>query len=499
MQQIPKVSIVITTKNRPQQLVRCFRSVARQKYKNFELIVVDSSDSPPKPYPKATATRKLKYIYDPLYSIPEARQAGIDNSNSPYVMFLDDDCIAPRNWVSSMVLVAQDHPKVAIISGTLAHRPKNNIFALIIADIRDRRYKLAGESSWMYFNIENCLFRRSFFIKNKIRFDPALLHEDFADIALQVTRKGGQILLTKRVNIQHFERQSLEGFLRQRIKNSGNEARLKTKWGGQRFHFFSTNVGSFLKPFLSRLVCWMATGKFREAIEYIAIISVSTLAYKLGSLYYGLLYSKRINRIYTDVKPLMDFSLAVVTLVLAFPIMVIIALIIRFDSNGPILFTQVRLGKDRKKFVFYKFRTMYFDAKLRFPHLYRYALSPDEVSNFRFKTIDDPRLTKFGGYLRKTSLDELPNLINVLRGEMSLIGPRPEIPEMINNYSKEELIKFSVKPGITGMAQVKGRGLLKFKETIKYDCSYARHPAFLMDVEIAIRTIYVVIRGLGAF
>ena len=171
VQPIPKVSIVIITKNRPKQLTRCFRSVIRQKYNNFELIVVDSSDTSSKPYSKSAPRKKLKYIYDPHYSIPEARQAGIDNSNSPYVMFLDDDCIAHRNWVSSMVLVTKECPRAAIISGTLTHKPKNNVFAQIIADIRERRYKLAGESSWIYFNIENCLFRRSFFIKNKIRFD----------------------------------------------------------------------------------------------------------------------------------------------------------------------------------------------------------------------------------------------------------------------------------------------------------------------------------------
>lgn len=499
MKSTPKISIVVLTKNRPKQLVQCLRSVARQKYKNFELIVVDSSDTSLKPYFKVVSMRKLKYIYNPFYSIPEARQAGIDNSDSLYVMFLDDDCVAPLNWISSMVVVAQDHTRAAIISGSLDHRPNNNIFAQIIADIRDRRYKLAGESSWIYFNIENCLLRRSFFKKNKIRFDSRLLHEDFADIALQVRRAGGQILLTKKITIQHFERQDLEGFLRQRIKNSGNVARLKTKWGDQKFHFFSTNIGSFLRLFLSRVVRWMLRGKFKETIEYVAIISISTLVYRLGSLYYGLLYSERMNRVYTDIKPLIDFTLALVVFVFTFPVMAVIALIIKLDSDGPFLFTQVRLGKNRKRFVFYKFRTMYLDARLRFPHLYRYTLSPDEVSNFRFKTINDPRLTKFGGYLRKTSLDELPNLINVLKGEMSLIGPRPEIPEMIRNYTKEELIKFSVKPGITGMAQVKGRGLLKFKETIKYDCDYVHHPSLLTDVEIAIRTIYVVIRGLGAF
>lgn len=496
-----KVSIVVVTKNRHRQLMGCLYSISRQTYKHLEIIVVDSSDKSSRPLLSGAGVlgKFLKYIHNPLLSIPQARQTGIDASRSPYVMFLDDDCQAPPNWISSMVKLAKENPRTALISGVLIHKPRTNIYAQIISDIRKRRYELAGNTSWIYFNIENCLFRRSFLVKHKIRFDPTLLHEDFADIALQINKFCGNILLTNKTSVYHYERQNLGAFLRQRFKNSGNATRLRSKWNNQNFYFFSSHGISFLKTFMSRAMRLVGQGKLNDVVEYILIVLLSTTVYKLGNLYYGLLYSRRINGVYLKFKPLVDFVVAALVLTVSSPLMAAIAFIIKIDSKGPVLFSQIRLGRNRRKFTFYKFRTMFFDAKKKFPDLYKYKLSVDEVSDFRFKSINDPRLTRFGGYLRKTSLDELPNLVNILRGDMSLIGPRPEIPEMIQNYTKEEMVKFSVKPGVTGMAQVKGRGLLKFKETIRFDCDYARYPALLIDMEIVFRTIYVVIRGLGAF
>jgi len=139
------------------------------------------------------------------------------------------------------------------------------------------------------------------------------------------------------------------------------------------------------------------------------------------------------------------------------------------------------------------------NAKGKYPYFYQYKYTKKEIGTMRFKLLDDPRLTKFGKYLRKTSLDELPNLINVIQGKMSLIGPRPEIPEMLRYYRKDQMAKFLVKPGITGYAQVNGRGLLTFQETISFDLKYVLEQSFLTDMKILIKTVGVVIKGLGAF
>jgi lipopolysaccharide/colanic/teichoic acid biosynthesis glycosyltransferase len=185
--------------------------------------------------------------------------------------------------------------------------------------------------------------------------------------------------------------------------------------------------------------------------------------------------------------------------VIALPPMLLVAVLIRLDSDGPILFRQTRVGQFGRPFTFYKFRTMWVDARERFPELYSYVYTDQQIKTMYFKLIDDPRLTPFGRALRKTSLDELPNLINVIRGEMSLVGPRPEIPEMLPYYDTHQLRKFSLKPGITGIAQVSGRGLLTFQETIAADLQHCEQRSPWFDVLILLRTMKCVALRIGAF
>lgn len=181
------------------------------------------------------------------------------------------------------------------------------------------------------------------------------------------------------------------------------------------------------------------------------------------------------------------------------PVILIIALWIKIDSPGRAIFTQTRVGKDFKKFTFYKFRTMWEDSYRKFPELYRYSFTEDEVEYIKFKIAKDPRITKAGTYLRKISLDELPNLINVVKGDMNLVGPRPEIPEMIKYYKPEQMKKFSIKPGITGLAQTNGRGNLTFQKTIEYDLTYVNNRNVILDFNIFVKTSLVVIKSIGAF
>lgn len=196
---------------------------------------------------------------------------------------------------------------------------------------------------------------------------------------------------------------------------------------------------------------------------------------------------------------LVESVLAAVGLVTLFPIMLAIALIIRLDSPGPVLFLQPRVGRHGRLFRFAKFRTLYADAKERWPHLYAYRYTPDEVRALHFKVPSDPRITRVGQWLRKSTLDELPNLWNVLTGEVALVGPRPEIPEMLPYYDAEGLQKFTVRPGITGLAQVCGRGELNFQDTVGYDVDYVRRRSVWLDLSILVRTVKSTVLRKGAF
>lgn len=186
-------------------------------------------------------------------------------------------------------------------------------------------------------------------------------------------------------------------------------------------------------------------------------------------------------------------------LVLASPLLLLIAVIIRLDSPGPAIFRQTRLGRDMQPFTFYKFRTMFVDARERFPELYAYRYTPQEIPDLQFKKQNDPRVTRVGKWLRISSLDELPNFLNVLRGDMELVGPRPEIPEMVPYYRDHEMIKWAVKPGITGLAQIRGRGRIRFVQTNTYDVEYLKTRSFWFDIKILLTTARMIIAGDGAF
>jgi lipopolysaccharide/colanic/teichoic acid biosynthesis glycosyltransferase len=194
-----------------------------------------------------------------------------------------------------------------------------------------------------------------------------------------------------------------------------------------------------------------------------------------------------------------EVLIAAAALIVTSPIMLVVALIIRFDSPGPVIFRQRRVGMNGRVFMFYKFRTLYADAKERFPELYAYAYTPSEVVNLKFKREEDPRITRAGRWLRKSTLDELPNFWNLLKGDIAIVGPRPEIPEMLKHYTPDQLLKFAVRPGITGLAQTHGRGNLAFQKTIAWDIEYVKNKSLWLDLKIIVRTVRMLTTLDGAF
>jgi len=194
-------------------------------------------------------------------------------------------------------------------------------------------------------------------------------------------------------------------------------------------------------------------------------------------------------------KRIFDVVASLILLILLFPIMVIIAVAIKLDSQGPFIFKQKRIGYNGKPFIILKFRTMVKDAESRF----KLNLDKNNIGSFVFQDKNDSRVTKVGSFLRKTSLDELPQLINVLLGEMSLVGPRPEIPAVADYYNDVQKLRLRMKPGITGLAQVSGRGEIELDETIRYDLQYITSFDIWMDFKILFRTVFVVFKREGAF
>lgn len=217
-----------------------------------------------------------------------------------------------------------------------------------------------------------------------------------------------------------------------------------------------------------------------ETFSHIPILTFTTTSTKVLDLF--LKYS-------------LDRVLAVFFIILFSPIMLIIALAIKMTSPGPILFKQARVGLYGRKFTFYKFRSMYINAEEKLAELRKY----NEMEGPVFKMKNDPRVTAIGRFIRYTSLDELPQFFNVLKGEMSIVGPRPPLPEEVEKYEYWQRRKLSMKPGITCIWQVSGRNkITSFDNWMRLDLEYIDNWSLLLDLKILIKTVFVVLSMHGA-
>jgi len=200
--------------------------------------------------------------------------------------------------------------------------------------------------------------------------------------------------------------------------------------------------------------------------------------------------------IYLVCKRMTDFVLALLGLAILSPVFLIVALLIKWDDpKGMVFFGQDRVGKDGELFKMYKFRSMYVDAEERLSNL----LEHNEVSGAMFKMKEDPRVTKIGACIRKCSIDELPQLFNVLMGDMSLVGPRPALIREVAEYTSYDKQRLLVTPGISGLWQVSGRSRLTFAQMVELDLEYVTTRSYWMDIKILFKTVKVVCKGDGAY
>lgn len=197
----------------------------------------------------------------------------------------------------------------------------------------------------------------------------------------------------------------------------------------------------------------------------------------------------------STLKRLLDITLAVIVLLATLPIWLVIAIAIKIDSPGRAIFVQERVGLRGRRFRFYKFRSMTDGAD----HMKAAMRHLSEVDGPVFKVRSDPRVTRIGRLLRRTSLDELPQIINIVKGEMSLVGPRPALPEEVAQYRPNDMVRLAVKPGLTCWWQVRGRSTLDFDTWMACDREYVYGLSFLTDVRILVRTVKAVLSCRGAY
>lgn len=191
--------------------------------------------------------------------------------------------------------------------------------------------------------------------------------------------------------------------------------------------------------------------------------------------------------IYSIYKRMLDILASIIGLIIGIPLIAIFGLLVKMEDRGPIFYKQERLGKNLKVFYIYKIRSMRVDA--------------EKIGGAQWAQKDDPRITKTGKFIRKTRIDEIPQLFNILKGDMSLIGPRPERPELTYKFEKEIpgfIKRLTVKPGLTGLAQVNGGYEITPNEKLKWDLIYIKNRNIIMDMKIILKTVRVVFTGDGA-
>lgn len=199
---------------------------------------------------------------------------------------------------------------------------------------------------------------------------------------------------------------------------------------------------------------------------------------------------------YNRIKRAMDIAGALIGLILFSPVFAVVAILIKLESpQGPVFFRQTRIGKDLKPFQMYKFRSMVPNAEEKLQEL----LDKNEIEGAMFKMKDDPRITRVGKIIRKTSIDELPQLINVLKGEMSLVGPRPPLPREVEEYTEYDKLRLTVISGCTGLWQVNGRNRLSFEQMVELDLQYIQNRSIAGDLKIIFKTFKLLLGAKDAY
>lgn len=216
---------------------------------------------------------------------------------------------------------------------------------------------------------------------------------------------------------------------------------------------------------------------------------------KFGNLHCISVSRKFVSNQKAIAKRLLDYTGGIVGFIIFCVAYLVLAPIIKLDSKGPVLFSQDRVGRNGRIFKCYKFRSMRSDAE----EIKKSLMSQNEMNGLMFKMENDPRITKVGHFIRRTSLDELPQFINVLKGDMSLVGTRPPTVDEYNNYEPKHKARVSMTPGLTGLWQVSGRSNIKnFDDVVKLDMEYINNWSVLLDIKIILLTIKVVLFGKGA-
>lgn len=537
------ISVVVPAYNAADTVEGCIQALLSQTMPHdcYEIIVVDDGSLDRTAEVVACyAEAGVRLVRQANQGAASARNTGASHAQGDLLLLTDSDCEPVPTWMEEFAGVFAD-PEVMGAKGTLLTRQRGLVPRFMQVEYEDRYDRYLGRERIDFIDTGSAAYRRDVFLENG-GFDTAVRYVEDQELSFRLAEKGYKLVFAPQAQVYHRHDRDLLEYLERKFSTGVWKARVMQRHPDRIIS--DTHTPGVLKLQLllimaalglavAGLLLWrlsfagwqwvlgaglaagllfLASGvpflikvlRRDPGVAVIAPLMLVVRALALGTGY--AIGSFRLLRIEPDEKPLLsarhrlvkrviDLAGATVGLILSAPLALIIAAAIKLDSPGPVLFIQERVGANGRVFRMLKFRTMHQDADQRLQDL----VDLDSLEEPAFKLRNDPRVTRVGRVLRRASLDELPQFVNVLRGEMSLVGPRPEEVRLVKLYNDRQRRRLAIKPGMTGPMQVNGRGDLTLGQRLDLELDYIEHYSLRRDVSILLHTLPAVVRGQGAF
>jgi lipopolysaccharide/colanic/teichoic acid biosynthesis glycosyltransferase/glycosyltransferase involved in cell wall biosynthesis len=528
------VSVIVPAFNAASTLKACLAALNNQTYPHdlYEVIVVDDGSTDTTASIAQDAGARL--IHKKNQGPAAARNSGVEAATGDFVLFTDADCAPAPDWIEKMIEAFCD-PNVVGAKGVYRTSQKELMARFVQCEYEDKYDRLINQTQIDFIDTYSAAYRRSRFLENG-GFDPIFPRPSVEDqeFSFRLAEKGYRLVFVPNAIVYHRHDRTLSEYARRKY-NIGYWKALLIRWHPDKIaHDSHTPQIIKIQIMLLGLIgLALASWSIRPSLGKVSIIALVMLfglsavpftikllrqdkalltiilpalvvrAAALGAgLATGFIHfmarpvkTRPIFSLYNRIaKRLMDIVGALIGLVFSTPLMAALAVLIKLDSPGPIFFSQVRVGENGRPFRIIKLRSMVQNAEDLLPQL----VDLEKLESPAFKIEGDPRVTHIGRFLRRTSLDELPQFWNVLVGNMSLVGPRPEEVALVQKYNDWHRKRLAVKPGMTGPMQVNGRGDLSLDERVRLELEYIDNYSIWSDLVFLIRTLPAVFFCRGA-
>ena len=531
----PFVSIIIPARNAAKTIATCLQAVLKQKgfTESYEVIVIDDgSTDVTAAVANGFGVRVIRL--EESQGPAAARNAGAAVAKGEILVFTDSDCEPAPDWLVELVKPFED-PAVVGVRGAYHTKQTGWVPRFMQQEYGFKYALIVGLDSIDFIDTYSAAYRSDVFHENR-GFEtafPAPSVED-QEFSFRLARKGYRMVFAPDAVVYHLHDRNLGEYVRRKF-GIGYWKAFMLRWLPEKA-FQDTHTPASQRAqilLLGMILLALVLGIFWSWVGYLALVAFLTfcitavpiyvhiglhepalivmvlpmLLLRAGALGFGLLcgflFPTKADRVvrkslsFTSrvLKRGLDILGSAFGLVLTLPITILAVLAIKLDSPGPIIFTHERIGENGKIFKMHKLRTMIAGSEKQVAQV----LATNPLQGPVFKIPDDPRVTRVGRFLRRWSLDEIPQLWNVLRGEMSLVGPRPEETWVVAEYNDEQRLRLAIKPGLTGPMQVSGRGDLDMDERLQLELDYIENYSILKDFVILAKSLPAVLSGKGAY